>query len=151
MTATLLVLAALTSGLVAGLFAAFAYSVMPGLRRVDDRAFVQTMRGINRAILNPVFGVLFGGALVLSVGAALAAWDEPGVRWWALAGAVLYAATLAVTGARNVPLNESLDRGEGPDAILRAAFEVPWTRWNLLRTATNVASATCLLVALLRL
>ncbi|WP_340556450.1 hypothetical protein [Streptomyces sp. GSL17-111] len=56
--------AALTTGLVAGLFARFSHAKMPGLRRVEDAAFVQAMRHVNRAVLTPWFlSAFLGGAL----------------------------------------------------------------------------------------
>ncbi len=72
MTRTLLTLSVIAVGLMAGLFAAFSYAVMPGLRRTDDDTFVRAMRAINEAILNPVFGVIFAGALVLLTASVVA-------------------------------------------------------------------------------
>ena len=147
MTELLLGVTALTTGLVAGLFAGFAYAVMPGLRRADDATVVRAMREVNRAILNPVFAVLFAGSLLLGIASTVAARDSGGTGW-ALAGLVTYVATLAITIGRNVPLNEALERGELEPADLRARFEQPWTLWNLARTATNVASTACWITAL---
>jgi uncharacterized membrane protein len=48
-----LVAGTVTTGLMAGLFAAFSYAVMPGLARTDDATFVRSMQRINVAILNP--------------------------------------------------------------------------------------------------
>lgn len=42
-------------GLLAGLFYAYACSVMPGLGRADDRTLVDAMQQIDKAIENPVF------------------------------------------------------------------------------------------------
>jgi uncharacterized membrane protein len=149
-TQTVLVLATVSAGLVAGLFAAFAYAVSPGLRRVDDEAFVQTVRAVNAAILNPVFGLLFGGSLLAAGLATALAWDTA-ARCWVLAGALLQAATVAVTIIANVPRNEALAEGDGPSAALRSAYEDSWNAWNLVRTATGVAATGCLVVACLRL
>lgn len=151
MTALLLVGSATTVGLVAGLFAAFSYGVMPGLRAVDDATFVTTMGSINRAILNPVFGVLFGGAALLAVAAAVAAWYEPSARWWVITGTALHLAAVGVTVGVNVPLNERLDEAQGPQAEARAGFEQRWVRWNLLRSVLGTAALVCLLVGLGRL
>ena len=150
MTSLMVVPAVLFTTLVAGLFAAFSYAVMPALRRVDDVVLVRTMQAINRAILNPVFLTLFLGALVLDVVVTARLWSVSGAGVWALAGTVAYAATVVVTIARNVPLNDALDLDEGTPAEQRAAFEVSWTRWNHVRTATSVTAAACLLVALTR-
>ncbi|HYH31509.1 MAG TPA: hypothetical protein VD903_14085 [Pseudonocardia sp.] len=65
-----LLAATLTSGLYAGLFYTFAVSVMLGLRRLDDRTFVDAMQQINLAVENGWFMGVFLGA---PVPAALAA------------------------------------------------------------------------------
>jgi uncharacterized membrane protein len=62
-----LVLAVITTGLMAGLFTAFSYSVMPGLARTDDRSFIGAMQGINAAILNGWFLLCFVGALAFAL------------------------------------------------------------------------------------
>ena len=53
-----LVAAVITNGLMAGLFAAYSYAVMPGLGRAGDRTFVEAMQQTNAAILNGWFGDL---------------------------------------------------------------------------------------------
>lgn len=148
--ATLLA-ATLTNGLMAGLFAAFSYAVMPGLARTPDAVFVAAMQRVNVAILNPVFGLCFGGALVFSV---LAAVLHRGDRTlpWILAGLALYVATLLVTFAVNVPLNDRLNAAGDVDlAAARAAFETAWVRWNALRAVLCTAGFGCLSWALVLL
>src|SRR5918993_293274 len=103
-----LVAGTVTAGLMAGLFAAFSYAVMPGLARTDDATFVAAMQRINGAILNPVFGLCFGGALAFTALALLLRRGEAGAGG-ILAGLLLYAAVLVVTFAVNVPLNNRLD------------------------------------------
>jgi uncharacterized membrane protein len=58
--------ATLTTGLMAGLYYAYAISVTLGLSWTDDRTFVSAMQQINVAILNPWFFVSFFGALVFT-------------------------------------------------------------------------------------
>ncbi|MFD2765345.1 DUF1772 domain-containing protein [Micromonospora eburnea] len=151
-----LLLAALTTGLMAGLFAGFAYAVMPGLSRLDDRAFVATMRSINAAILNGWFALCFGGALVCTLAAVLL--HLPAGRRaplpWLLAALLLYGLVLVVTLAVNVPLNDRLAAGldatpPADPAALRAVFEEAWVRWNLVRAVLNTAAFGCLGWALL--
>lgn len=119
-TATLLV-ATLGVGLMAGLFAAFAYAVMPGLRRSADRTFVEAMRNINRAIVNGWFLLPFLLPIPLLVLAAVLAWNGPGrvALPWILAALVLYLAGFFVTSGVNVPLNNALDESLD-DALDRA-------------------------------
>ena len=62
-----LVAATVTNGLMAGLFVAYSYAVMPGLGRTGDRTFVEAMQQMNAAILNGWFGVCFAGSAVFVV------------------------------------------------------------------------------------
>ena len=148
-----LVLALLACGLQAGTYYTWASGVMPGLGRVDDRTFVHAMQQINLAIVNPVFMLTFLGAPLLAlVGIAATSGD---VRRWTIAAAVLAVATLLVTIAGNVPLNDALDAaGRGLDGqqatAAREAFESGWVRLNIARTVTSAGSLGCLGMALLR-
>lgn len=137
--------AALLLGLSAGLFFAFSVAVMPGLRRTDDAAFVAAMTAINRAILNFPFGLVFVGALVAPVVAAILAFiTGASSPWLLIAAAVVYlVGVLFVTGGVSVPLNEALDR-DGK----RRAFESRWVRFNTVRTVSGTAAFALALVAL---
>ncbi|HST67944.1 MAG TPA: anthrone oxygenase family protein [Mycobacteriales bacterium] len=142
-----LVAATVTAGLMAGLFAAFAYAVMPGLGRAGDATFVEGMQKINVAILNGWFGVCFGGALVFSVLAAVL--HRGAARPWIVAGAVLYLLVLVVTMAVNVPLNDKLEAAGRTDPhAAREAFETVWVRWNVVRAVLCTAAFGCLSWAL---
>ncbi|MGX5816919.1 anthrone oxygenase family protein [Chitinophaga lutea] len=152
----ILILATLFLTLSAGLFFAFSVAVNPGLGRLPDEGYMAAMQSINRAILNPVFFIMFFGALLLPVWAA---WLHRGTPagWWLLAAAILYAVTVfGVTVAGNVPLNNALEafRLDGADAeelrLRRAAFERPWNMFHTIRTTGNVVAAFCMIMALLR-
>src|SRR6478735_5214040 len=132
-----------TTGLMAGIYLAFSIAVMLGLARNDDRTYVGAMRGMNVAILNGWFFVVFLGPLPLGILAVVARLpDHDGLVWAALA-LVLYAATLVVTGVVNVPLNNRLDSTE-PVEDARALFERSWMRWNAVRTLLSIASFVAL-------
>jgi uncharacterized membrane protein len=142
-----LVTAVVTTGLMAGIYLAFSISVLPGLGRTDDRTFVLAMRGMNAAILNPLFFVVFVGPLplgLLALASRLPAHD--GLGWVSLA-LVLYVATLVITGAVSVPLNNRLD-GTEPESAARGLFERRWQAWNIVRTGMCAASFVSLLPAL---
>jgi len=123
------------SGLLAGLYFAYAVSVMPALRSMDDATFAAVMNRINVVIVNPVFLTVFLGAPALAI--ALLAWDRSP---WAIAGAALAVVTLLVTVVFNIPLNNALAAGGERDA-----FETPWVLWNVVRTLTGTAGLVCLL------
>ncbi len=141
-----LVAALVAAGLIAGLFYAYACSVMPGLARGDDRTFVEGMRGINVAIVNPVFLLTFLGAPLL---AGVAVFLNPGPRPWVIAGFAFLAAMVVLTGVVHIPLNNALDRAGADYAAARAAFEAVWVRWNVVRALVSTAGFGCLVAAVL--
>ncbi|MEU8974315.1 anthrone oxygenase family protein [Streptomyces monashensis] len=142
-----LVAAAITMGLSAGVFYIFACAVMPALARSDDRTYVAVMRNINTVIQNPVFFLCFMGAPVLT---ALAGWrlrGSAGARWvWA--ALLSYALVLLITMAFSIPLNNALAQAGAP-ASLREHFEGPWVAWNVVRAVGSTVALGCLCRALL--
>lgn len=144
----LLVAATVLAGLQAGTYYVFASGVMPGLSSVDDRTFVASLQQVNVAIVNPVFMASFLGAPLLAVAAAVAYAGHPAGRSWVIAGAVLALATVVVTIAGNVPLNDALEAAGKVDRIqdlaaVREHFESAWVRWNVVRTLTSTAALAC--------
>jgi uncharacterized membrane protein len=140
----------LSVGLMAGLFCAFAYAVMPGLAQTDNRSFISSMQRINVVIVNPLFLLIFFGGLGFSVLAAVLYRDH-GMLWWIVAGAVLYALALVITIGFNIPLNNQLDAAGDPariadPAAVREAFESAWVRWNIVRAVLNTAAFAVLVV-----
>ncbi|MFJ6799082.1 DUF1772 domain-containing protein [Streptomyces sp. NPDC091268] len=153
-TSTLLA-ATLTTGLMAGLFAAFVYAVMPGLGRSSDSTMVETMQNINKAIVNPFFMLLFMGSLPLIALAAFLAWKGHGrpALPWLVAALALYLIAFVVTSAVNVPLNDTLAAAGDPRHIedlasVRSSFESTWVTWNTVRALLHTAAFGCLLWAL---
>lgn len=149
---SVLVLGVVAVGLMAGLYAAFACAVMPGLRRVDDKSFVTVIQRINVAIVNPIFLLVFLGGLGFTVIAAVLYRDHR-LLWWIVAGAVLYGLTLITTVVFNIPLNNQIAAAGNPDRIadlraVREAFEGPWVRWNIVRAVVNTAALAVLVTGL---
>ncbi|WP_326835811.1 anthrone oxygenase family protein [Amycolatopsis rhabdoformis] len=142
-----LVVAIVAAGLIAGLFYSYAVSVMPGLARADDQTFVTAMREINIAIVNGWFLLTFLGAPLLAAAALVLdlVAGAGGALPWLIAGFVLLLAMILISAAKNIPMNNALDRGTAPVAELRARFETSWVRWNLLRAAVSTAGFVCLL------
>ncbi len=142
-------------GLIAGLFYAYACSVMPGLARATDRTYLEAMRGINLAIINPVFFASFIGAGIVTAAALVLDWssDSHPALWWIAAGLVLWAVMFLVTMAFNVPLNDELERvfKDGVDGELeriREKFETSWVTWNIVRALAATGALASLVRAL---
>ena len=147
--------AILTMGLVAGSFALYAHTIMPGLRKTGDRTFVAAFGQMDRAIINPWFMITaFGGAFVLTLVAGIANRGTPALPPIAAAFG-LYLVAVIITIAVNVPLNDALKAAGDPAHIdvaqaaqaaqvaqvaqVRAQFnEARWAAANLVRVATSV-------------
>jgi uncharacterized membrane protein len=151
-----LVAATITMGIMAGVFQLYAYAIMPGLGKTDDRTFVGAFQSIDRSIINPLFMATFFGALILTGLAALFMLSGPGraVLPWVVAALVLYALVVVLTVGINVPLNDRIKAAGDPDRIadlaaVRKGFdEAKWVRWNLVRAVASTVAFGCLAWAL---
>jgi len=150
-----LVLATLTMGLIAGLFYAYACSVMLALGKTDDRVFIEVMQRVNSSIQNGWFALSFIGAalftaasVVLNIGSG-----NTGRLVLVSVALVLYLVAFGITVRGNIPLNVQLDAA-GPAARIadpaaaRARFERPWVRLHLARTLFTIGAFVVLCVAL---
>ena len=142
--AVALVLATMSMGLMAGVFGLYAHTVMPGLRRTDDRTFVGAFQALDRAIINPWFMVGgFMGALVLTLAAAALHIGVASVLPWTLVALVLYLIVVVITFRINLPRNNAIKAAGDPDAIadlaaVRERFdETLWNRWNVVRAVLS--------------
>ncbi|MER5672866.1 DUF1772 domain-containing protein [Pseudonocardia alni] len=127
------------SGLLGGVYLAFSVAVLPALRRRPAAEAVAVMRGVNRVIVNPVFGTLFAGTALLAGAVTVA--GALGGQPLRIAGGVAVLAGFAVTAAVNIPLNNALERdGDW------AAFAPRWGVANHLRGAFSALGVVLLLL-----
>jgi uncharacterized membrane protein len=150
----LTVLAALGSGMMAGLFFAFSAFIMQAFAKRPAPVGIAAMQSINETILKPVFFLVFFGTAVLgAVLAILAAisWSDAGAGW-RLAGGLLYlVGSIGITMRCNVPLNNRLmnvaaDSAEG--ATFWSHYLKVWTQWNHVRTVGCIAAAACFILGM---
>ena len=152
-----LVAATVLVGLVAGVMGLYSHTIMPGLRRTDDRTFVGAFQSTDAAIINPWFMAAFLGGLVLTGAAAmlLIRSGSGEVVPWIVGAFVLYLIAVVITMAVNVPLNDALKAAGPPDHIrdlaeVRRNFnEAKWSAWNLVRILISTGAFACLAWALL--
>ncbi len=155
-----LVLAALLCALVAGFLFAFAVVVMPGLKALPDREFLEAFRKIDGVIQrgNALFGLVWmGSALAVIAALVLGVVQRGGVelRLIVLAASIYLLGVQLPTFLVNVPLNNGLqaldiEAADGPTLqSARARFEPRWNRWNGIRTGLAALSTALLLVSLL--
>nr|WP_255671827.1 anthrone oxygenase family protein [Glycomyces amatae] len=150
-------LAALVSvGMMAGLFTGFSYAVMPGLKILDDKAWIAAMQQINKVIINGWFMPAFLGAVVFTGAAAalVGASANRAALPWVLAALALALVMFIGTVAVNVPLNDRLAAAGDPGSLadpaaLRASVEAKWIAWNTVRGVASVGALLALGWALL--
>ena len=134
--------ATLTTGLVAGVFYAYAVSVELGLAAQPDGSYVATMQEINDRIQNPVFFASFFGAVLFLLAALvmhLPRLRSGRFRLILLACLLYIGGGFLLTAFVNVPMNDRLAAvdPDAPARVLagaRAVYEDPWNLWNGVRT-----------------
>jgi uncharacterized membrane protein len=147
-------LAALSTGLMAGVFFAFSTFVMKALARLPIPQGIAAMQSINLTAINPVFmAVLFGSTAVCLLLAvySLVSWPQQ-AAFYLLLGSVLYLVGCFLTTALfNVPLNNALarvDPGSMDGARLWARYLTSWPAWNHVRTLSSILASAAYAFAL---
>ncbi|MFK7963060.1 MAG: DUF1772 domain-containing protein [Burkholderiaceae bacterium] len=149
--------AALGSALVGGIFYAFSSFVMKALSHIPAAHGISAMQSINIVVLNRSFLGLFLGTAVMSVLIsvyALSHWQMASAPYW-LAGAAAYLlGTFAVTAIGNVPLNDRLAIAEPASdeaARLWREYLTRWTWLNTVRTAAAISATVMYVLGFVRL
>ncbi len=153
----ILFMSILCTGLTAGLCFTWSNAITPGIGRLDDLSFLQSFQGMNRAIINPSFLIVFFSPVVLLFLNVYFFKEAHRATFWSfLVAAILFFVGIGlITIFKNVPLNEMLDKAslETMSTIelkeLREAFEKPWNRWHIQRTITSFTAFTLLLVGII--
>ncbi|MFC7488270.1 DUF1772 domain-containing protein [Knoellia sp. CPCC 206453] len=144
---------ALAAAVFGGAMFAFSSFVMPALRELAPRDGIIAMQSINRwapksLLLLPMGVLALGGVAVI----AMALSGQGDDRALKIVGALLGFASLVITAAANIPINNKVDAlTAGREAEGEwAAYAAVWCRWNHLRTVTSLASAVLLALAAAR-
>ena len=143
----LVLVAAIGSGLVAGVFFAFSSFVMKALARVTP------MQAINVTVINPCFLGLFLGTGVLSLFLAIRALFllEHEAARYVLSGSLVYLiGSIVVTIVCNIPRNERLASlpAASPGSVKAwMDYVSSWTLCNHVRTTASFAAAVLHIIA----
>ena len=157
--AAALLASTMTMGIGAGVYLLYAFAIMPGLSRTDDRTFVSAFQQIDTAIVGPFLVIFFFGPLgttALATALHFGA-DERSALPWIGVALVLQLAMAVITVAINVPLNDGIKAAGDPDQIadfsaVRERFnEARWVGWNIFRAVASTVALGCLAWALVML
>ena len=146
--------AAISVGLMAGVYFTFSVFVMQSLDALERPAGMIAMQSINRIILKSAFLPLFFtsslACLFLAVFGAMQ-WGAPGA-WQMMTGGALYlVGMLVVTMIGNVPLNNALEATDanGPEGEgMWRRYMQRWLPWNHVRTVSCTVSLILLISAI---
>ena len=154
MITAILWFAALSVGLMAGIYFAFSFFVLQALDAAGRPAGMAAMQSINRVIVrSPFLPLFFTSSLSCLLLAVLGVmhWDSVGA-WQMAGGGLLYlAGMLVVTAFANVPLNNRLDvvDADGPEGeAMWRRYLRRWLPWNHVRTVSCMASMVLFIAAI---
>ncbi len=139
--------AAISCGVMAGVYFAFSAFVMKSLSKIPAASAIAAMQSINKVIVSSTFLPLFLGSTVASlilVGQALFDWTTEGTLYAAVGGAFYLIGMTGCTMVYNVPLNNklaALNPGTRESSEFWHSYLHNWTRWNHVRTAASTAAA----------
>jgi len=159
MNTIILIIATLSSGLMAGLFYSWSISVTPGLAKMSDENYLQAFQSMNRAILNPAFFIFFFGLVVLLPLLTYLHYQSPvDAKFWYIISATIFymIGIMTVTIFGNVPMNNTLEalQIESMDlekmASFRLGFESKWNKLNMIRTICSSLAFVSLIIACLQ-
>jgi len=141
--------AALSSGLIAGVYFAFSGFIMKAFDKLETAQSVTAMNAINEIILRSLFMPVFFGSSIISlllIVVAFVYWNEAGTGLALIAGMVYFIGMFVCTVVFNVPLNNTLSKLEPASDDAQQAWPrylKNWTKWNHLRTVSSLL--TCVL------
>jgi uncharacterized membrane protein len=154
LTDALLWIAAISVGLMAGVYFTFSAFLMRSLDAIGTPAGMLAMQSINRIIVRSSFlPIFFGSTLVCTLLMVLMAMEpsSPGAIWALIGSAFYVVGMFIVTVVGNVPLNNRLEAADadGPDgARMWALYLRKWTLWNHVRTTACTACLVLLILAI---
>lgn len=159
MNTIILIITTVFSGLMAGLFYAWSISVTPGLAKINDGSYLLAFQSMNRAIISPLFAVVFFGLVILLPVLSYLSFQTSisNQFWYIIFATILYfIGIIGVTIGGNVPLNNALEALQIESMTLeqmeefRKGFENKWNRLNHIRTISSFLTFLMLVIACAR-
>lgn len=151
----ILATAIVLTGLMAGIFFTWSNAVKPGIGKLSDLEYLKALQSMNRVILNKVFKIVFGGAIIVVTMVPVFNYNvfpKPAFWLFVITLFIYWIGVFGVTLLGNIPLNELLDK-TNLDSItleeikaLRASIETKWNNFNLIRALASVISFLLLVV-----
>ena len=146
--------AAISVGLMAGVYFAFSAFIMQALDAAGRPAGMAAMQSINRIIVRSLFlPLLFASSLACLLLAVFGVmiWGSAGAWQMVIGGVIYLVGMLAVTAFANVPLNNALEAVDAAGAEAEAMWRrymQRWLPWNHVRTVSCTVSLILMIGAI---
>lgn len=156
LTISIYLFAAVSTGMMAGIYFIFSTTVMPALAGMATAPAVEAMQLINRIILNPLFFTLFMGSTLASVAIVISTLFGAGnvSSYIGFVAALLLIATFISTLLFNVPLNNQLDAANVQSVAANDTwlhYLDKWVKWNHLRAGLSFLATVFYVTELMRI
>lgn len=141
--------AVILTGLLCGVFLAYALDVAPALQQQDAATYIQMQQQLNQSISNRGFALLFFGATLFPfLSAAMAAWQSRRrmAMYWLMVALVHFVGVYWVSIVTNIPLHQEMLAWNpaAPPADWQTLRD-SWASSNWVRTLVELA---CFLASL---
>jgi len=151
-----LVVAIVSTGLMAGIFFTWSNAVKPGIGTLDDMTYMKAFQAMNRLILNPLFYLVFilpVLSIAISTYMSFGSTKEYVFELLLTATLIYCLGVFLVTIAGNIPLNELLEHTDLEKisqielSDLRGKIETKWNSFNLVRTISSFIAFVLLVIS----
>ena len=143
-------IAAISTGLMAGIYFAFSVFIMESLKVLPDQIGIASMQSINKVILTSGFMPVFFGSSLLALNLMFVIENPLQTPWVNAAGLVYLVGMFICTLLFNVPLNKRLEliKDAKRDKQIWHNYLIKWTRWNHVRSISSFAASIGYVIAL---
>ena len=151
-----LVVAIVSTGLMAGIFFTWSNAVKPGIGTLDDMTYMKAFQAMNRLILNPLFYLVFilpVLSIAISTYMSFGSTKEYVFELLLTATLIYCLGVFLVTIAGNITLNELLEHTDLEKisqielSDLRGKIETKWNSFNLVRTISSFIAFVLLVIS----
>ena len=140
---SILALAVLLTGIMAGIFFTWSNAVKPGIGKLSDLEYLNSLLSMNRVILNKSFLFLFISDIAVALVPIFHFHTYPNHFGYLIFLIYWAGVFLLIHAFGNIPLNEILDKSNleaiGMKEIisLRRTIEFKWNNFNLIRSISS--------------
>jgi len=150
---------ALFIGVMSGVFFTWSNAVKPGIGKLTDIRYLESLQAMNKAILNPIFyGVFLAAVILIPVAIFINYNSQPTyiIKLLVVAFSIYLIGVFIVTLLGNIPLNNILENTNLTTITnleaqkLRKLIEKKWNIYNHIRSFSSLITFIILLITIIK-